>query len=170
MVPPCASAWSIRGDSAFCIRAVKPAAFTQHPRPAYYDRTPEGVPEAMGYSVRTDKVRYTEWRDWKTGKVIARELYEHARDPGEMRNTVDSPGDAEALKDAVKVLNEQVPPDVLPQLGQPFFRPDEARTRAEGGVGLGLSLCRLVAQAHGSALVLRNADPGLEASVTFSGR
>lgn len=63
-----------------------------------------------------------------------------------------------------------VPPDVLPQLGQPFFRPDEARTRAEGGVGLGLSLCRLVAQAHGSALVLRNADPGLEASVTFSGR
>lgn len=63
-----------------------------------------------------------------------------------------------------------VPPDVLPQLGQPFFRPDEARTRAEGGVGLGLSLCRLVARAHGSALVLRNAEPGLEAAVTFSER
>jgi iduronate 2-sulfatase len=95
-------------------KTVKPAAFTQHPRPAYYDRTKEGVPEAMGYSVRTDKVRYTEWRDWQTGKVVARELYEHTRDPGEMRNTVESPGDAEALKEAVKLLNEQVPPDVAP--------------------------------------------------------
>lgn len=63
-----------------------------------------------------------------------------------------------------------VAPDALPQLGQPFFRPDEARTRAEGGVGLGLSLCRLVAQAHGSELVLRNATPGFEASVTLSDR
>ncbi len=63
-----------------------------------------------------------------------------------------------------------VPPEALPQLGEPFFRPDEARTRAEGGVGLGLSLCRLVAQAHGSELLLRNAAPGFEASVTLSAR
>lgn len=63
-----------------------------------------------------------------------------------------------------------VSPEALPQLGQPFFRPDEARTRAEGGVGLGLSLCRLVAQAHGSELVLRNVTPGFEASVTLSAR
>jgi len=90
--------------------SVKPAAFTQHPRPAYFDRTEKGVPEAMGYSIRTDRVRYTEWRDWATGKVIARELYEHAKDPGELRNVIDSPSDAEALKDAVQLLNEQVPP------------------------------------------------------------
>jgi signal transduction histidine kinase len=58
-----------------------------------------------------------------------------------------------------------VPPGALAQLGQPFFRPDAARTRAEGGVGLGLALCSLVAQAHGSRLELRNAEPGFEASV-----
>ena len=46
---------------------VKPAAFTQFPRPAYYDREPSQTPQAMGYSVRTPLVRYTEWRDWKTG-------------------------------------------------------------------------------------------------------
>jgi len=62
-----------------------------------------------------------------------------------------------------------VPPDALPQLGQPFFRPDEARTRAEGGVGLGLSLCRLIAQAHGSRLQLRNVEPGFEAAVVLQG-
>jgi signal transduction histidine kinase len=61
-----------------------------------------------------------------------------------------------------------VPIDALPHLGQPFYRPDAARTRHEGGVGLGLCLCRLVAEAHGSRLELRNAEPGFEAAVNFS--
>ena len=55
--------------------------------------------------------------------------------------------------------------DQLAQLGQAFFRPDTARQRSTGGVGLGLYLCRLVAQAHGGELKLENAKPGLRASV-----
>jgi signal transduction histidine kinase len=58
-----------------------------------------------------------------------------------------------------------VPEDQLAQLAQPFFRPDAARTRSAGGVGLGLYLCRLVAQAHGGRLALRNARPGLAVTV-----
>jgi signal transduction histidine kinase len=58
-----------------------------------------------------------------------------------------------------------VPDDQLPQLAQPFFRPDTARTRAAGGVGLGLYLCRLVAQAHGGTFAVRNARPGLAVTV-----
>ena len=50
-----------------------------------------------------------------------------------------------------------VPPEHLPHLAEAFYRPDSARTRATGGVGLGLHLCRQVAQAHGGSLVLRNA-------------
>lgn len=65
----------------------------------------------------------------------------------------------------VRDFGPGVPPDVLGQLGQPFFRPDAARTRGGGGVGLGLNLCRLIAEAHGGSLVLRNAEPGLEALV-----
>lgn len=60
-----------------------------------------------------------------------------------------------------------VPDDQLPQLAQPFFRPDTARTRSAGGVGLGLYLCRLVAQAHGGVLQLRNARPGLAVVATL---
>lgn len=60
-----------------------------------------------------------------------------------------------------------VPAESLSQLGQPFYRPDEARTRHGGGVGLGLCLCRLVAEAHGGRLELRNAEPGFEASIRF---
>jgi signal transduction histidine kinase len=53
----------------------------------------------------------------------------------------------------------------LPHLAEPFYRPDSARQRATGGVGLGLYLCRLVAQAHGGRMSLRNANPGLEVTV-----
>ena len=50
---------------------VKPFAITQHPRPAYYTGK---EPEVMGYSLRTRHHRYTEWRNWRTGGVVAREL------------------------------------------------------------------------------------------------
>jgi signal transduction histidine kinase len=49
----------------------------------------------------------------------------------------------------------------LDRLAEPFFRPDTARQRSTGGVGLGLYLCRLVAQAHGASLRIANAEPGL---------
>jgi iduronate 2-sulfatase len=71
------------------LKSVKPAAFTQHPRPAYYDREPSKTPLVMGYSVRTPQVRYTEWRDWKKGGVVARELYDAKTDPAEMHNALD---------------------------------------------------------------------------------
>jgi len=32
----------------------------------------------MGYSLRTDRWRYTEWRERKTKEVAERELYDHS--------------------------------------------------------------------------------------------
>jgi iduronate 2-sulfatase len=83
----------------------KPAAVTQHPRPAYYNRGSgggsgsgsAGVPDAMGYSVRTPSHRYTEWRDWQTGQTLARELYDHAADPGESVNLAGRPESRDAV-------------------------------------------------------------------------
>ncbi len=91
-------------------RSVKNAAFTQHPRPAYYDREPSGQPQAMGVSVRTSEVRYTEWRDWKTGSVVARELYAASDEPAELQNVVDSSRLAEAQREAEQLLRNQFPP------------------------------------------------------------
>src|SRR3954471_13217120 len=42
-----------------------------------------------------------------------------------------------------------VPPDALPRLFERFFRVDASRSRANGGAGLGLALCRSIADAHG---------------------
>jgi len=53
----------------------------------------------------------------------------------------------------------------LQQLGGAFYRADAARARSTGGVGLGLYLCRLVAEAHGGSLTIRNAQPGLAIEV-----
>lgn len=90
-------------------RSVIPAAFTQHPRPAYYDRAPSQTPEAMGYSVRTPRVRYTEWRDWRTGRVIARELYDSVHDPAEMHNRYGSAELAAAQHEAESLLVAEFP-------------------------------------------------------------
>jgi signal transduction histidine kinase len=60
-----------------------------------------------------------------------------------------------------------VPADQLSRLGEPFHRPDAARTRSAGGVGLGLHLCRQVAQAHGGELRIRNTQPGLEVAMVW---
>jgi iduronate 2-sulfatase len=62
---------------------VKTVALTQTPRPNYLRGK---QPPVMGYSIRDARFRYTEWRDFKTGDVLARELYDHRTDPGETRN------------------------------------------------------------------------------------
>jgi signal transduction histidine kinase len=71
--------------------------------------------------------------------------------------------------DAVRLTIRDHGPGVddahLPHLTEAFYRADAARQRATGGVGLGLYLCRLVAQAHGGTLTIRNARPGLEIDV-----
>lgn len=56
----------------------------------------------------------------------------------------------------------------LQRLVEPFYRTDSARQRATGGVGLGMYLCRLVAEAHGGKLTVKNAEPGLSVTVLLS--
>jgi len=63
--------------------AFKPGVLTQTPRPNYPKRK---RPEVMGYSLRTDRFRYTEWRDFDSGELRARELYDHGIDSLETVN------------------------------------------------------------------------------------
>jgi signal transduction histidine kinase len=48
----------------------------------------------------------------------------------------------------------------LERLFEPFFRTDRSRQRGTGGVGLGLTLCRRVAEAHGGSIRARSRDGG----------
>jgi iduronate 2-sulfatase len=77
------------------IASVKSAAISQHPRPPYCRRAD---PKVMGYSIRTDRYRYNQWRDFQTGRVIARELYDHANDPRETVNLANRDENAEIVR------------------------------------------------------------------------
>ena len=48
---------------------------------------------------------------------------------------------------------EPVPVDQLEHIFEPFTRLDDARTRDEGGAGLGLSIARRIAEVHGGSLI-----------------
>jgi len=61
-------------------RPWKTAVFSQYPRG-----------KIMGYTMRTDRWRYTEWQERKTGEATARELYDHQADPGENVNLAGRP-------------------------------------------------------------------------------
>lgn len=45
-----------------------------------------------------------------------------------------------------------IPPEALARITEPFYMVDKSRARAQGGAGLGLSLCQRIAQAHGGRL------------------
>ncbi len=60
----------------------KKAAFSQFPRPWTY----RGEPEVMGYTMRTDRYRYVEWVNFRTGESLAHELYDHTQDSAEIHN------------------------------------------------------------------------------------
>ena len=76
-----------------------------------------------------------------------------------------APGSQEFLQLSVRDYGPGVTASQLSQLAEPFFRADAGRQRSTGGVGLGLYLCRLVAQAHGGSLQIENAQPGLDVTV-----
>lgn len=50
-----------------------------------------------------------------------------------------------------------IPAEHLDYVTEPFYRADPARSRATGGVGLGLYLCRRVVEAHGGKLTIDSA-------------
>jgi signal transduction histidine kinase len=67
----------------------------------------------------------------------------------------------------VRDFGPGVDAEQLARLTEPFYRTDSARQRATGGVGLGMYLCQLVAQAHGTQLEVGNGEPGLWVRVVW---
>lgn len=60
-----------------------------------------------------------------------------------------------------------IPPDYIDLVTEPFFRVDKARSRRRGGVGLGLTICKLIAEHHGGKITIES-EPGQGTRITVS--
>jgi arylsulfatase A-like enzyme len=80
-------------------RPWKTAAFSQYPRSS-------GRQRLMGYSLRTDRHRFTQWVNREDhANVAAVELYDHQADPLENQNLANRPENAALVKELAAKLN-----------------------------------------------------------------
>jgi signal transduction histidine kinase len=115
-------------------------------------------------------------RAWNLGPLVAGRL---TVDPEGLRGALDAllenavkytdSGDAIELRSrasagdvVIEVADggEGVPKDALAKIFDRFARADAARTRARGGVGLGLAIVDAIAKAHGGRCTVQNARSG----------
>ena len=76
--------------------------------------------------------------------------------------------DARALTIRVLDAGPGIPAAELERVFEPFYRLEGSRNRETGGSGLGLSIARAIARAHGGEVVLRNhPQGGLESTLTL---
>ena len=70
----------------------------------------------------------------------------------------------ELLEDGCRIqvldTGRGVPPEALDHLTDAFYRVDKARSRAQGGFGLGLSLCREIVDLHHGSIRFENRETG----------
>lgn len=60
-----------------------------------------------------------------------------------------------------------IPEEDLPRLWDPFYRVDKARNRTDGGTGLGLTIVRAAARAHGGNCEVENLPTGVRFRVAI---
>ncbi len=105
--------------------------------------------------------------------VLLRRALDNLLDNARKYSPPDSPirvtaarrGDAAVVE--VIDRGEGIAKEDLERLFTPFFRADRSRTRASGGVGLGLALARRIVEAHGGTLLARSA-PGEGTTMTMT--
>jgi arylsulfatase A-like enzyme len=64
----------------------------------------------LGRSVRTERWRYSEWEDGRSGAM----LFDHSRDPNELKNLADDPAYAKTVREMKRLLT-QIPSTDLPR-------------------------------------------------------
>ena len=87
--------------------------------------------------------------------------------PGGKVSAVLETGD-DAVRIRISDTGVGIPPEAAPHVFDRFYRADKARSRQDGGFGLGLSIVKWIAESHdGTVELTRNPGPGTTFTVTL---
>ena len=103
-------------------------------------------------------------------RLLVRNLVENAlrySPPGDEKVQIGASRSGDHVELCVRDHGDGIPAEHLERVTEPFYRADPARSRATGGIGLGLYLCRLIAEAHGGSLQI-DSQPGCGTVVTVT--
>jgi signal transduction histidine kinase len=104
-------------------------------------------------------------------KLLCRNLLKNALTYGgeqDVAVSLRAAGDAVTLQ--VKDHGEGIAAEHIDKVSEPFYRVDPSRNRGSGGIGLGLYLCRRIAEAHGGSLTISSVPgKGTTVQVTLTG-
>ncbi len=94
---------------------------------------------------------------------VVRNAIRHAPQGTTVEIGLEKQGDRAAIQ--VRDHGPGVPDDLLAAIFEPFFRVEGHRSRASGGIGLGLAIARRAVNLHQGRIIARNATPGLLISI-----
>ena len=88
--------------------------------------------------------------------------------PSGGRVKISSQRGAEAATIVVTDTGQGIAPEALPHVFEPFRQEDSSSTRAQGGLGLGLTLVRRLVELHGGTVVAESSGKGRGATFTVT--
>jgi two-component system, OmpR family, sensor kinase len=156
-----------RQEPGASARALRPVDMATLARTVIADLAPAADAKRIDLGLNADEA--TIEGDPDTLRILMNNLVDNAirYTPEGGRVDVDIAADASTCKLTVRDTGPGIPEQEIGRVFDRFYR--VAGTGVEGS-GLGLAIVRQIADAHGAKVVLRNANPGLCAIVTFPHR
>ncbi len=119
-------------------------------------------------SVGETRVRITEVRLEQVFRALLDNARKYTRAGDAISVAVARRGDAVQI--VIQDSGEGIPAEDLPHVTERFYRADKARSRQEGGIGLGLAICReIVERFHGQMIIQSPGEGGTRVEVTLPG-
>lgn len=87
-------------------------------------------------------------------QAVFRNIIENALKYSESDIEIKFEGDEKSVTVSVRDFGVGISEKDLPYIFEPFYRADHSRTRATGGFGLGLSICKKIMDAHKAAIIV----------------